>query len=260
MRPVPFWSVTGRAGPILATAIHHGHLVRADAAPWLRLGEAERLREEDPFTAWWTGVGDVQIIAHRSRFEVDLNRPRDQAIYRRPEDAWGLTVWRPEVPARVVAASLALYDAFYGRLGSVLTRLTSRFGHIVVLDLHSYNHMRDAPGIWADPAQNPDVNVGTSNMERTRWATIVDRFVEDLSRGRVRGRRLDVRENVRFQGGHMVQWIHQHFPESVCGLAVEVKKIFMDERTGIPDPRAIAEIGWALDASARGLRAELARL
>jgi hypothetical protein len=58
----------------------------------------------------------------------------------------------------------------------------------------------------------------------------------------------------------MVQWIHQHFPESVCGLAVEVKKIFMDERTGIPGPRAIAEIGWALDASARGLRAELARL
>ena len=32
--------------------------------------------------------------ARRSRFEVDLNRPREEAVYRVPEDCWGLDVWR----------------------------------------------------------------------------------------------------------------------------------------------------------------------
>jgi hypothetical protein len=37
------------------------------------------------------------MITHRSRFEVDLNRPRREAVYRIPEDAWGLDIWRDEV-------------------------------------------------------------------------------------------------------------------------------------------------------------------
>jgi hypothetical protein len=135
--------------------------------------------------------------------------------------------------------------------------MTRRFGHVVVLDLHSYNHRRDPSG-EAAPADNPDVNVGTGSLDRGRWGGVVDRFLGDVSRGTLRGRGLDVRENVRFEGGYLAQWVHESFPESACVLAIEVKKVFMDEWTGAIDPTAIVEIGRALQGAVPGLREELA--
>ena len=42
---------------------------------------------------------------------------------------------------------------------------------IVVFDLHTYNHRRNGPdGPPADPAGNPQVNIGTGTMNRDRWA------------------------------------------------------------------------------------------
>src|SRR5690606_28504964 len=76
-------------GPVIATAIHDGHALRPDVAARMRLSDAERLQEEDPFTGSWTAIGDTRVTAVRSRFEVDLNRPRDQAVYRTAAEAWG---------------------------------------------------------------------------------------------------------------------------------------------------------------------------
>jgi N-formylglutamate amidohydrolase len=63
----------------------------------MSLPEADRLREEDPFTDVIASAVPSRMITHRSRFEVDLNRPRREAVYRIPEDAWGLDIWRDEV-------------------------------------------------------------------------------------------------------------------------------------------------------------------
>ena len=69
-------------GPIVATAIHDGHAVRPEVAELLALDSATRLREEDPFTGRLAAVAPTYLVALRSRFEIDLNRPRDQAVYR----------------------------------------------------------------------------------------------------------------------------------------------------------------------------------
>jgi hypothetical protein len=97
-------------------------------------------------------------------------------------------------------------------------------------------------------------------MDRRRWAPLVDRFVAELGDFDFLGRRLDVRENVRFQGGQFSRWIHQTFPESVCSLAVEVKKFFMDEWTGEIDSAQHAAAGAALGAAAIGVFEELDKL
>ena len=34
-------------------------------------------------------------------------------MYRKPEDAWGLQVWKGDPPEEEVEKSLAAYDAFY---------------------------------------------------------------------------------------------------------------------------------------------------
>lgn len=240
-------------GPLVAAAIHDGHEVRPEVAALLALAEAERLREEDPFTRCWTDVADTRVIVHRSRFEVDLNRPREAAVYQVPADAWGLDVWRAPPPRTLVENSLALYDVFYVELEQLLAQKVRLHGRCVVYDLHSYNHRREGPRHQlADPAANPQVNLGTGTMDRARWAPVVDRFLADLRATAVHGEPLDARENVKFRGGELAAFVHRTFPETACVLAIEVKKFFMDEWTGEPDRATIEAIRAALARAARG--------
>jgi N-formylglutamate deformylase len=255
----PLRTVAQLDDPLVATAIHAGHAVRREVADLLILAEPDRLREEDPLTDRWTVVAGNRLLPQRSRFEVDLNRPRDRAVYAQPADAWGLDLWREPLPRAVVERSLGIYDAFYAELFSVCEALRARHGAFVVLDLHSYNHRRTGPGgPDDDPAANPEVNIGTGSMDRQRWGPLVDRFMADLAAADFLGRHLDVRENVRFRGGHLSQWVHATFPTSGCTLAIECKKIFMDEWTGEPFEEVVDAILGCLQATVPGLRESLA--
>lgn len=240
--------------PLVATAIHDGHLLRPDVAQLMALTDAERLREEDPFTALWTDVTDTRVVGTRSRFEVDLNRPREKAVYIQPEDAWGLHVWKETPTAAIIEHSLANYDAFYAEMHRLFSGLEHRFGHFVVYDLHTYNHRRNGPdGEPADVAGNPEVNVGTGTLNRARWGAIVERFMADMRAVDYLGRQLDVRENIKFQGGQFASWTHENFPQSACVLSIEFKKFFMDEWTGEPDQTQLEAIRQALQSTTAGI-------
>jgi N-formylglutamate deformylase len=257
-----FCEIVEGDGPIAATAIHNGHALREEVAARTAVGEVDRLREEDPYTGEWTSLAPTRLVALCSRFEIDLNRPREKSVYRRPEDAWGLEVWKEEPADGIIQRSLESYDAFYATVERIHSGLVARFGKFVVFDLHSYNHRRSGPcGPPADPAANPEVNVGTGTMrERAHWATLIERFIADLGAVDLLGRQLDVRENVRFRGGNLGRWTHQTFPEAGCVLSIEFKKFFMDEWTGELDTAQHAAIGRALAATVPGVLEELGRL
>lgn len=247
--------------PLVAAAIHDGHRVRPPLEALLALSEAERLREEDPFTASWTSVARTRVVGLRSRFEVDLNRPREQAVYIHPRDAWGLQVWKAEPGGEIVEHSLAEYDAFYAAVHELFSHLEKQFGKFVIFDLHTYNHRRQGTGSRvADPELNPEVNIGTGTMERALWAPVVERLMRDLRNFDFAGRRLDVRENVKFQGGQFPRWTHQNFPASACAIAIEWKKFFMDEWSGEPDVAQVELIRRALESAVPGVLEELAKL
>jgi N-formylglutamate deformylase len=250
------WQTEFGDGPLVACAVHDGHDVRPDVAACLRLDDAQRRYEEDPYTGAWTSIAPTRIVVCRSRFELDLNRPREKAVYLVPGDAWGLEVWSRPLGDSVLARSQQMYDDFYAHLRLLLERLVARLGHVVVFDLHSYNHIREG-GATADPAQNPEVNLGTRSMRRTYWAPVVERWLAEMRSYDYFGRRLDVRENVKFFGGHLPEWIHQNFPETVCALAVEVKKFFMDERSGRLDASQHQKLQDALRQAAAGVHEEL---
>jgi N-formylglutamate amidohydrolase len=252
------WRTEFGVGPLVACAVHDGHDIRPDVAACLRLSENERIYEEDPHTGCWTSIAPTRIIVRRSRFEFDLNRPRDKAVYIVPTDAWGLDVWNCPPTRQMIDASLRSYDDFYAQLRCLLERLVARHGRVVVFDLHSYNHLRTGHRTQsADPVQNPEINLGTGTMMRTRWTAIIERWLAEVRAFDYFGRRLDVRENVKFFGGHLPGWIHQQFPESVCALAIEVKKFFMDEWTGELDAKQHQAIGEALARAALGVADEL---
>ena len=253
----PPWSFHPGHGPLIATALHGGHELRPEVRRLIALSDDQRLLEEDPYTGEWADVGDSSVVVHRSRFEVDLNRPREGAVYLEPGDAWGLRIWKQRPPAALVEESRRLHDAFYGELRELLATVQRTCGGFALLDVHSYNHRRDGPGQTpADPATNPDLNVGTGSVDRQRWGRLVDRFIRDLAGQEAGGRPLDVRENARFQGAYLVQWVNASFPGAGCALAVEVKKFFMDEHTGRLDPQVWKEVHRAIETAAAGIRRE----
>lgn len=255
------WQLHEGDSPLVAAAIHDGHTVRNDIATQFAISNANRLREEDPFTGEWTKIAPTRIIGQRSRFEIDLNRPREKAVYIKPEDAWGLKVWHKKPTQDMIEQSLHEYDAFYAEVHRVLNERARRFGRFFVFDLHTYNYRREGPdGVPAHPELNPEVNIGTGTMERERWAPIVDRFITDLRAFDFFGRQLDVRENIKFRGGNFSLWIHQTFPTSGCALAIEFKKFFMDEWTGAPDPVQLQAIRQALQSTVPGVLEELEKL
>ena len=240
--------------PLIATAIHDGHTITSDRLPFLAVDEATRLREEDPFTGELAEISDTRVVVHQSRFACDLNRSRDKAIYRNPEDAWGINVWKKNVPEKVFVEGLGFYDEFNRTFFALLDEWIERFGTVVVYDLHTYNHRRDGPDREvASLKENPEVNLGTGTLNRERFGGIVKQFIEDLSSVDYFGRQLDVRENIKFTGGDFSRRIHERYPDNVCVLAIEFKKIFMDEWTGKVDREALSGLKRGLVSTVSGV-------
>ncbi|WP_349369805.1 N-formylglutamate amidohydrolase [Salinarimonas sp.] len=252
--PDHLFPVVEGPGPVVALAVHAGHEIRADLLAYCLLSEAERLREEDPFTEVLAEACPTRLVARRSRFEADLNRTRASALCETPEECWGLRVWREEAAPGLVAIAQAEHDAFYARLADLLRRIEARHGRFVVFDLHSYNHRRDGPDAPPAPAEdNPEINLGTGTMDRAYWAPVVERFLAEMRAVRIAGAALDVRENVKFEGREVARFVHEGFPETGCVLAIEAKKTFVDEWTGALDLARLLALREALGRAAAGV-------
>lgn len=236
-----WWTIDRGDSPVVGTAIHEGHDLPPGFAARMAITAEQRRREEDPFTEAFIRDVPNRIVVHQSRFAVDLNRAREAAIYLEPEQAWGVQVFTQPPSPELLGRALRIHDHYYASLRALLAQVEAQFGRFVLLDVHSYNHRRDGPD--APPAgteMTPQVNIGTFSMDRRRWAHVVDPFMERLRACEFRGAPVDVRENVAFQGrGEQARFVHAAFPRTGCAIAVEFKKVFMDEWTGEPDAEAI---------------------
>jgi hypothetical protein len=234
----PWWTMQRGDDMVVATAIHDGAGLRAELEAMIALPVAQRLREEDPHTGQAIVDVPTHVIARRSRFEVDLNRAEADAVYLAPAQCWGLQPWLQPPDARMVETSRRLHRSFYSMLGQLLDEITAAHGRFLVLDVHSYNHRRDGPDAPPTPqASAPDINIGTHSMPRASWAFLLEPLIEAMRAFDFRGRRLDVRENVAFEGrGELARYVHERYPGQGCAVALEFKKFYMDEWTGEPDP------------------------
>lgn len=252
--PSPWWIVQRGDDPIIATAIHDGHGLGPQASAAMALDEAGRLREEDPHTGQAILDIPTHVIAMRSRFEADLNRGLEQAVYLDPTQSWGLHVWHTPPDGALLRGMHDYHRGFYQMMGELLDSVVARHGHFVLLDVHSYNHRRD--GADAPPTaqeEAPDVNIGTFSMPRDRWAFLLDPMLQSMGEFDFNGRRLDVRENIAFQGkGELARFVHARYPQSGCAIALEFKKFYMDEWSGRPCPDELEAMrGFITHAAAR---------
>lgn len=249
------------SGQLVATAIHTGHDLRPEVAEAMILDEETRLREEDPHTDEIARLAPARVVVNRSRFEVDLNRLCDDAVYRTPADCWDLEVWRENpLDDDIVERSREVYESFYEQLAVHLDEVARR-GPFVVYDVHSYNHRRD--GADADPEpedDNPEVNLGTGTVDRDIFQPVIDAFTETMKEQETDGGPIDVRENIKFEGRALAWWIHERYAGRGVCLALEFKKTFMNEWTGEVDHTRLRQLQEALAATHAPVLAALAQI
>ncbi len=212
-------------------AIHAGDRVRDEILKCMAVSQEDRYREEDPHTDRFIRDFPIQIIGRDSRFEYDINRKRETAVYQTPEMAWGLDVLNMPLSNALIRRSLKKYDEFHALMDILADYLCGQHEHGVIFDCHSYNYQREERRPWYED-EKPVINVGTGPVNRERFAHTIDDLMSRLSKISVEDRPIDVGENVVFKGGHLSQRLSKAHHDTLLVLAIEFKKVFMDEHSG----------------------------
>ena len=227
---------------VVFTAIHNGHAVRDELKHNFVLCEEDQLREEDPYTGLFADLAENSIIVNTSRFEVDLNRTRERCFYQKPADAWGLNIHKQYPSVEMVKTSQTKYDEFYYQTKILFDKLAEKHKMFFVLDIHSYNHKRNGENALPDdPEKNPEIILGTNNMNN-EYLPLVNAIRDKIIQFDYFGRKLDARINVKFTGGAFSRWIHDTYPGKAICIALEFKKIFMNEWTAEVDYRKLNKL------------------
>ena len=82
-----------------------------------------------------------------------------------------------------------------------------------------------------------------------KWKPVADAFMEILRSETFDHAHLDVRENVRFEGRHLARWVHENYGDVGCALAIELKKVFMDEWTGRVDRHHLQDLAGTVQGA-----------
>lgn len=219
--------------PYICGAVHNGHQFRKDLWEKCLHSEYDRWYEEDPCTNYFVKSHPIVIAGCDSRFEYDLNRDPENAIY---EDAWGKKLWKTPLSEAEKQQSLAKHQAFYEVVHALVEKVTSIHGKAVVYDMHSYNWKR-----W--DREVPVINLGTTNIDQARFGELAEAWRDMLSQIELPHNNITTAGiNDTFQGnGYFLKYITQHFP-NVLVLATEFSKIYCDELTGIIFPEVVAAI------------------
>lgn len=214
-------------------AVHDGHQFRRELWDNCLHTEYQRWFEEDPATKQMVQSHPILIAGCDSRFEYDLNRPPESAIY---EDAWGKQLWKKPLSKEMKEKSLQKHGGFYRVTHGLISKLEELFGVCVVYDMHSYNWRR-----WN--REVPTWNLGTSNINTKRFGSAVEEWQMALSTMKLPNGIVSTSKiNDTFQGnGYFLKYITQNFKNTLV-LATEAKKVYCDEINQIMYPEVVDAI------------------
>jgi hypothetical protein len=219
--------------PYACAAIHDGHQFRKELWDNCLHSEYDRWYEEDPQTKNMIASHPIVIAGCDSRFEYDLNRAPEAAVF---ETAWGKQLWKTPLPKCHKKTSLAKHKAYYNVVYALIETLESKFGVAIVYDMHSYNWKR-----WA--REVPTWNLGTSNLDNERFGTCIEAWRQSLSELKLPNNiKSTALINDTFQGnGYFLKFITQNFKNTLV-LATEIAKVYCDEYEQINYPEVINSV------------------
>ncbi len=219
--------------PFVCGAVHDGHQFRQSLWDNCLHTEYERWYEEDPCTKQMVNGFPIVIAGCDSRFEYDLNRPPETAIF---DTAWGKQLWKNALPNSETQHSLAKHANFYKVVNALIAKLESNFRNVIVFDMHSYNWKR-----W--DREVPVWNLGTTNVDNNRYGTIIESWRAKLGAMQLpNGIQSTSKINDTFQGnGYFLKYITQNFKNTLV-LATEISKIYCDELSGVIYPEVVKSV------------------
>ncbi len=214
-------------------AVHDGHQFRKELWDNCLHSEYERWYEEDPETKNMVNSHPIVIAGMDSRFEYDLNRAPETAIY---VDAWGKQLWKNPLPTEMKQKSLDKHANFYKVVHALINKIESKFGVCIVYDMHSYNWKR-----W--DREVPTWNLGTSNVDNMRFDREIESWRHSLSELNLpNGIKSTSKINDTFQGnGYFLKYITNTFKNTLV-LATEIAKVYCDEYEYIMYPEVVAAV------------------
>ncbi|WOD45352.1 N-formylglutamate amidohydrolase [Hwangdonia lutea] len=219
--------------PYACAAIHDGHQFRKELWPNCIHTEYERWYEEDPETKTMIKSHPIVIAGCDSRFEYDLNRAPEAAVF---DTAWGKQLWHQPLSEDMKDKSLRKHNNFYKVVHTLISVLESKFGFCTVYDMHSYNWKR-----W--DREVPTWNLGTSNIDNKRFGEAVENWRQSLSEIKFPyGIPSTSKINDTFQGnGYFLKYITNNFKNTLV-LATEIAKVYCDEYDYIIYPEVVRSV------------------
>ncbi|TBN00447.1 hypothetical protein EYD45_14360 [Hyunsoonleella flava] len=219
--------------PYACAAIHDGHQFRKELWENCIHTEYERWYEEDPETKNMVQSHPILIAGCDSRFEYDLNRAPEDAVF---ETAWGKQLWHQPLSEDMKTKSLNKHVNFYKVVHALIETLEKKFGFCTVYDMHSYNWKR-----W-DRAV-PTWNLGTSNIDNARFGDVIEDWRQSLSEIKFPN---DIKStsliNDTFQGnGYFLKYITKNFKNTLV-LATEIAKVYCDEYEQVIFPEVVETV------------------
>ena len=219
--------------PYVCGAVHDGGQFRKSLWDNCLHSDYERWYEEDPCTKEMVQSHPVVIAGCDSRFEYDLNRGPDNAIY---DDAWGKRLWKEPLAIEEKEHSLSKHSSFYEVTHALIAKIEGKYGRAIVFDMHSYNWKR-----W--DREVPTWNLGTTRIDNERYGTMVEAWKERLSQMDLpNGINSTSAVNNTFYGkGYFLGYITQHFKNTLV-LATEIAKVYCDEYSGVIYPEVVRSV------------------
>ncbi|WP_422860016.1 N-formylglutamate amidohydrolase [Flagellimonas sp. S174] len=219
--------------PIVCGAVHDGHQFRSSLWENCKHTEYERWYEEDPCTKEMVQTFPIVIAGRDSRFEYDLNREPERAVY---DDAWGKELWTEPLSNEEKELSLKKHANFYKVVNALVQKLESDFQNVIVFDMHSYNWKR-----W--DREVPVWNLGTSNIDQKRFGALTEVWSKKLGSIQLPNSIVNTSKiNDTFQGnGYFLKYITRNFDNTLV-LATEISKVYCDELSGIIYPEVVKSV------------------
>jgi len=212
-------------------SMHSGHQVRKEILEILAVSEEDRYREEDLYTDRFIANFPIRIHALDSRYEYELNRNPYRALYDFDKPQWGMKVWKREVTEDERALSVKKHREFHKLLEMVCQYLLTQRSHALLFDMHSYCYQREEKQTWQED-ERPEINIGTGAVNREIFEPAIACFKSNLRRTKIYDSPLRISENEIFFGGYLSRHLSRIYHEQLLVLAIEYKKIFMNEWTG----------------------------
>jgi hypothetical protein len=219
--------------PYACAAVHDGHQFRKDLWNNCLHTEYDRWYEEDPETKKMVDSHPILIAGCDSRFEYDLNRAPEDAVF---DTAWGKQLWKQPLLETEKEKSLQKHANFYKVVYALIAKLEEKFGTCVVYDMHSYNWQR-----W--DREVPTWNLGTSNIDNDRFGAEVETWRQALASIEFpHGIKQTAKINDTFQGnGYFLKFITNNFKNTLV-LATEIAKVYCDEYQQIIYPEVVSAV------------------